>query len=156
MRRRKWKKTLTTLLYTLLPMLVVGMFALPVQGLGIDVSDFNPIGKALDPIENLIPNFVIKGHIKQDIRRNIHGKSNSSGGTGHHGLFGSPVDIAAKEGRFRQWDWDQIWTTGELEMRWRPHPNVEIVNFWNQRYDAVFDLDHWWKDNQTKVIGGKE
>lgn len=145
---KKWKKAIVVLLCTMFPLLGVFFTTPPAQGQWFDLSNFNPVGKALDPIEQLVPNLTIKGFLKNETRYNVHGKSGRSG-RADRGLFGSPVMVAAPPGRIRKWDFDQIWLTGELEIRYRPVPNVELVNFWNMRYDAVFDWDHWWRDDQT-------
>lgn len=87
------------------------------------LSDWDPVGKALNPIEEAIPGLYLRGFFRNRTNYNLHGK------THHEGVKGIP----------KMWDFHNIFWETEFEIRYKLNPRIEFVNIYNFQYDAVPD-----------------
>lgn len=96
------------------------------------ISLFNPLGRAFNSLEEAVPGLTLKGLLRNRTRLNLHGTQN----------LGFD-DLESGLGRRRSDRFPSIEWLGELELRYRPSPYLELVNVDNLLYDAAFD----WTDS---------
>lgn len=107
-----------------------------------DLSDFNPLGKLFDPVEQAILHLTIKGMLRHQTRFPLRSDD----------AFDSQDLAQGIVGRKRHWDFDNLEWLGELELRYQPTPSLELVNIWHLQYDAIYDWDHWWRRGDKGTI----
>ncbi|MFQ5903803.1 MAG: hypothetical protein ACE5JO_08940, partial [Candidatus Binatia bacterium] len=95
------------------------------QGWEERLSQWNPVGKWLAPLEEAVPGLDVRGFLRYRPRLDLHGHSDSVG-----------------PGVRKHYDFSMHEWLAELEVRYNVGPNLELVNINNFLYDAFFD----WED----------
>ncbi|MFQ5903577.1 MAG: hypothetical protein ACE5JO_07800, partial [Candidatus Binatia bacterium] len=138
--------TIATLTIAFLGSSPLRVAANPLELLDRYTTHFDPLGKAVKPLEESIPGLTVTGFIKNWTDFNLQGDRKayrlSSGelaggiGLGH---------------RSKDWESQMAQWLGELELRYQASPNLELVNIYNFLYDAVYDWQESSLDPASKT-----
>lgn len=103
-------------------------------------SSFDPVGHALNPIEEFVPNLYLRGMLRNRTMMDLHGHSDCLpySGSGHDDCI---PNGSSRYGKSKHYDFQFIEWLGELEAQYPLTSHISLVNIDDFLYDSAFDWE---------------